>query len=97
MKSETVLNFEWDDRKNRSNIQKHGVSFNEAMTVFEDKYGILIGDPDHSATEDRFLLLGLSTKLKLLIVVHCLEGDGGRIRIISCRKASRTESGQYRR
>jgi uncharacterized DUF497 family protein len=91
------LHFEWDEAKNKANIQKHGVSFEEAKTVFSDDYGLLIADPDHSDFEDRFLLLGLSAKLRLLLVCHSFEVNFGLIRIISCRKAKGNEIAKYRR
>ena len=91
------LAFEWDQAKNLVNIQKHGISFEEAKSVFADDYALLIADPDHSEEEDRFLLLGLSGKLRLLLVCHCFEVDDRLIRIISSRKASRKEITKYRR
>ena len=89
--------FEWDESKNNANLQKHGISFEEAESVFYDQYALLIADPDHSETEDRFLLMGLSVKLRLLLVCHCFEIDDGLIRVISCRKASKQEMSLYRR
>ena len=89
--------FEWDESKNKANLQKHGISFEEAESVFYDQYALLIADPDHSETEDRFLLMGLSAKLRLLLVCHCFEVDDGLIRVISCRKASKQEMSLYRR
>ncbi len=89
--------FEWDESKNKANLQKHGISFEEAESVFYDQYALLIADPDHSETEDRFLLMGLSAKLRLLLVCHCFEVDDGLIRVISCRKASTQEMSLYRR
>jgi uncharacterized DUF497 family protein len=89
--------FEWDEAKNKTNVQKHGVSFKEAESVFFDEYALLIADPDHSENEDRFVLLGLSAKLQLLLVCHCFEVDEGLIRVLSCRKASRKEMTLYRR
>ena len=89
--------FEWDESKNKANLQKHGISFEEAESVFYDQYALLIADPDHSKTEDRFLLMGLSAKLRLLLVCHCFEVDDGLIRVISCRKASKQEMSLYRR
>ncbi len=89
--------FEWDEAKNKVNVQKHEVSFEEAESVFFDEFALLIADPDHSETEDRFLLLGLSAKLRLLLVCHCFEVDDGLIRVISCRKASRKEMLLYQR
>jgi uncharacterized DUF497 family protein len=91
------LHFEWDEAKNKANTQKHGVSFEEAKTVFSDDYGLLIADPDHSDFEDRFLLLGLSAKLRLLLVCHSFEVNFGLIRIISCRKAKGNEIAKYQR
>ena len=89
--------FEWDESKNKANLQKHGISFEEAESVFYDQYALLIADPDHSETEDRFLLMRLSAKLRLLLVCHCFEVDDGQIRVISCRKASKQEMSLYRR
>ena len=63
--------FLWDEKKSKTNQKKHGVSFEEAKTVFADEYGRLIPDPDHSENEDRFILLGLSHHVKLLMVCHC--------------------------
>lgn len=91
------LCFEWNAAKSKANIRKHGVSFEEAQSVFFDESALLIADPDHSENEDRFVLLGLSARLRLLLVCHCFEADKGLIRIISCRKASRKEIPMYRR
>ena len=90
------LRFEWDPRKAAANFRKHGVSFEDAESVFADERARLIDDPDHSADEDRFLLLGLSSSLRLLVVAHCYREAGGIIRIISARKAPREEQGFYR-
>lgn len=92
-----VLCFEWDEAKNRSNIRKHGVSFEEAQTVFLDDYAIRFYDPDHSDDEDRFLMLGISFKLRALIVCHCYRESDRVIRIISARKATRSETRHYER
>ncbi len=89
------LSFEWDKRKSAANAKKHGVSFDEAKSVFIDERAKLIDDPDHSDDEDRFVLLGLSGALRLLLVCHCYRGDGNVIRIISARKASAQESKSY--
>jgi len=89
------LSFEWDPRKAAANLRKHGVSFEDAQSVFADERARLIDDPDHSADEDRFLLLGLSSSLRLLVVAHCYRGAAGVIRIISARKATREEQGFY--
>lgn len=88
------LRFEWDHRKDLANQRKHGVAFDEAATVFADEHAILIADPGHSGTEDRFLLLGLSGELRALVVCHCYRGKDV-IRVISARPATRTERGQY--
>jgi uncharacterized DUF497 family protein len=89
------LIFEWDDHKNASNKRKHGVSFEEAQTVFFDEKAIEFDDPDHSIQEERFILLGLSQSLKVLVVCHCYRRDQSKIRIISARKATRKEQGVY--
>jgi uncharacterized DUF497 family protein len=89
------LRFEWDPRKAAANERKHSVGFEEAKSVFSDEYAILIDDPDHSDPEDRFVLLGLSTALRVLVVCHCHREDGHVIRIISARKATRNESKFY--
>ena len=89
------LQFEWDDRKAAANLKKHGVSFEEARSVFLDDRARLIDDPDHSDDEERFVLLGLSTSLRLLLVCHCYRGAGNIIRIVSARKASTRESKAY--
>ena len=81
--------------KSAANINKHGVSFDEARTVFFDEHAKLIGDPDHSENEDRFILLGLSSGLRVLIVCHCYRSEGNVIRIISARKATTNETKAY--
>lgn len=91
----TALHFEWDEPKGKANIAKHGVSFEEAKTVFYDERARLISDPDHSENEERFILLGCSSGLKLLIVCHCYRGGNGVIRIISARKATKHEAASY--
>ena len=90
------IQFEWDSRKASANVKKHGISFEEARTVFFDENAKLIDDPDHSLDEDRFVLLGLSSKLKVVLVCHCYREQGNVIRIISARKATSYESKQYR-
>ena len=87
------LQFEWDDNKARTNLAKHGVSFEEASTVFADPLSIAIPDPAHSQVEDRFIILGQSHRQRLLVVVHTERGD--KIRLISARRASRNERKQY--
>ena len=91
------LRFEWDPNKNATNIRRHKVSFDEAASAFLDENGLLIGDPDHSDDEDRFVLLGLGSTLRRLLVCHCYKADGGLIRIISARKADRQERENYSR
>jgi len=90
----SYLTFEWDEKKSASNKKKHGVSFDEAKTVFTDQYARLIADPDHSYDEDRFILLGTSIDSRLLIVCHCLR-ENDAIRIISARKADKPEREMY--
>jgi uncharacterized DUF497 family protein len=87
------LRFEWDKRKNAENKRKHGVSFEEAQTVFYDDRAILIDDPDEG--EERFLLLGLSTMLRTLVVCHCYRAQDEVIRVISARKALKEERADY--
>jgi hypothetical protein len=89
------ITFSWDDRKESENQRKHGVSFDEAATVFADEKARLKHDPDHSQEEDRFILLGFSAKLRLLMVVHAYRIDDQEVRIISARKATRNERKQY--
>jgi uncharacterized DUF497 family protein len=89
------LRFEWDPRKAALNKRTHGVSFEDAQTVFADERARLIDDPDHSEDEDRFVLLGLSNSLRLLVVVHSYRSEGNLVRIISARKATREEQGYY--
>ena len=89
------VTFSWVDRKERENQRKHGVSFDEATTAFADENARLKHDPDHSRDEDRFILLGFSAKLRLLVVVHAYRQDDKEIRIISARKAVPKERKQY--
>jgi len=88
------LHFEWDSDKSASNLKKHGVSFEEAKTVFSDYFARLIADPDHSQEEERFILLGTSIESNLLIVCHCIR-DKESVRIISARKADKKERKAY--
>ena len=87
-----TLRFEWDERKANANARKHGVTFEEAKSVFLDERAKLIDDPDHSEVQDRFVLLGLSNALRLLLVCHCYRDESNVIRIISARKANGRES-----
>ena len=89
------LRFEWDPKKAASNERKHGVSFDEATTVFSDDHAVLLDDPDHSDDEDRFLLLGLSANLRTLVVCHGYRTAEDVIRLISARKATRMERAEY--
>jgi uncharacterized protein len=91
------MTFSWDDRKDRENQRKHGISFEEASTAFADENARLKHDPDHSQQEDRFILLGFSAKLRILVVAHAYRAEGKQIRIISARKATRNERKQYGR
>ena len=93
----TDIRFEWDHAKGALNKRKHGVSFEEAHTVFYDERAIEFFDPDHSDQEDRFIMLGLSFKLRLLVVCHCVREGESIIRIMSARKATRREAAHYRR
>jgi len=90
----SLIRFEWDLRKAKSNAQKHGVSFEEAQSVFFDEQALFFEDPQPLHEEERFVLLGLSASLRLLVVVHALR-ERDVIRIISARKATRLETGQY--
>ena len=91
----STLRFEWEDKKAVANFKKHGVRFEEAKSVFVDERAKLIDDPDHSEDEDRFVLLGLSSALRLLLVCHCYRSEGNVIRIISARKAIAREFKSY--
>lgn len=91
----TELRFEWDDAKNRESRRNHGVSFEEAQTVFLDENAIRFFDPDHSTNEDRFLMLGISLRLRVLVVCHCFRVNDAVIRIISARKADKAEEAEY--
>ncbi len=90
-----MLRFEWDDRKNTQNRRKHGISFEEAQTVFFDEQALLVADPDHSEHEQRFILLGLSSALRTLVICRCYRREGDVIRLISARRADRQERELY--
>ncbi|MBR3018153.1 MAG: BrnT family toxin [Clostridia bacterium] len=90
-----MLSFEWDEHKNAVNQAKHQVSFEEAQTVFYDDRALVIDDPEHSQDEERFIILGMSARARLLIVCHCYRASDTVIRIISARKATKTESKYY--
>ena len=89
------IEFDWDEEKNRKNLKKHGISFEEAVTVFYDDNAIVFDDPDHSIDENRFLIIGTSMTNKLCIVSHCYRDDEGIIRIISARPAVKKEKKLY--
>jgi len=91
-----LIRFIWDENKNLINKRKHGISFDEASTAFADENGRVIFDPEHSEAEDRFILLGLDSSLRVLVVCHCYREDTDTVRIISARKATRNETSQYR-
>ena len=89
------IEFDWDESKASFNKKKHGVSFEEAVTVFYDDDALEFHDPDHSEEEDRFIMVGLSFKARTLVVSHCVRESGSRIRIISARKATKPETKIY--
>lgn len=91
----STLKFEWDEHKASANLKKHGVSFDEAKSVFYDERAKLIDDPEHSDDEERFILLGLSSSLRIMVVCHCYRSSGNVIRIISARKATTSEAKFY--
>ncbi len=89
------LHFEWDPRKAATNAAKHGVTFEEAKAVFYDEDALLIDDPDHSKSEERFILMGRSARARVLVVVHCYRREGSAIRLISARRAGAKERKPY--
>ena len=89
------IKFIWDDNKAESNVKKHGITFNEGTTVFDDDSARVIFDPDHSVNEDRFIILGISCSMRVLVVCHCYRENETQIRIISARKADKQEQKQY--
>jgi uncharacterized DUF497 family protein len=91
------LLFVWDDKKDRANIKKHGISFEEAQTTFYDENATVYYDPDHSEEDDRFILLGMNSRLHTLVVCHCYRESESIIRIISARKADKVERSAYGR
>ncbi len=90
-----MISFNWDENKNTTNQKKHGISFEEASSVFFDDNAILFDDPDHSDDEDRFLLIGMSDQANVCVVCHCYRESDSIIRIISARKATRKEADIY--
>ncbi|MHA2940101.1 BrnT family toxin [Vibrio sp. RC27] len=92
-----MIKFEWNSEKATSNVKKHGVSFEEAKSVFFDDFALQFFDHENSDTEDRFLLLGMSHETNLLLICHCERDEGNTIRLISARKATKNESKNYQR
>ena len=92
-----MIKFEWNTAKALINIKKHGVSFDEAKSVFFDEFAVQFFDQENSTNEDRFLMLGMSNETNLLLVCHCERDDGNTIRVISARKATKNESKNYQR
>ena len=90
-----MIEFAWNKNKASANVKKHGISFEEAKTVFSDEQALIIHDSDHSEQEDRFILLGMSYRTRILLVCHCYKEIKGIIRIISARVASKKEQDQY--
>lgn len=90
------MRFYWDPAKASTNLKKHQVSFEEAKSVFYDDFAVQFFDEGHSTNEERFIMLGMSSNARLLVVCHCERGEGDVIRIISARKATRSESTYYR-
>ena len=90
-----MITFEWDQAKNRSNLRKHGISFEEAKSIFYDEYAVQYFDEENSEIEDRFLMVGLSQESRVLLVCHCERDKGKTIRIISARKATKNERKFY--
>ena len=90
-----MIKFEWDDNKNQANIKKHGISFEDAASVFQDEGALIIADEEHSESEERFILIGFSFKANLLVVCHCYREKDSAIRIISARKADKKERQKY--
>jgi len=89
--------FIWDEEKHKANIKKHGVSFNEATSVFDDDNAMYFDDEAHSQNEERFIVIGMSSQLNMLMVCHCYRNGDSLIRLISARKANNKEQAQYRR
>jgi len=92
----TEIQFNWDKNKNLINQRKHNIAFEEAVSVFWDEEALIIDDPDHSESEDRFIILGISANANLLVVCHCYRENDTIIRIISARRATKTETVFYK-
>ena len=95
MSMEDCIDFEWDDQKAVINLDKHGVSFESAADAFSDPYARIVPDKKHSDQEERFFLMGMDLKARVLTVCHCERAGGSKIRIISSRKSTKTEERQY--
>lgn len=91
------MEFQWNPLKALGNLKKHGVDFEDAVTAFTDPHGLRISDPDHSADEERYLLLGMTWDMRILVVSHCYRSGSDSIRIISARTATGRERDQYRK
>lgn len=89
------IQFEWDAAKAKANLRKHGISFEEARTVFYDEHAVQYVDLDHSVEEDRFILLGMSFRLRVIVVCHCFRVSESVIRLSSARKADKGEEREY--
>jgi len=89
------MRFEWDDEKNKTNFRKHGIWFEEAQTVWSDSKGAEFFDPEHSESEDRFIRVGISSRMKILLVIFCEREEGEVIRIVSARPATKKEREDY--
>ena len=89
------MNFEWDETKNHSNFQKHGIWFEEAQTIWADAHSVEFFDPEHSEDEDRYIRVGASSKSRVLLVVFCERDNETQIRVISARKATPKEREKY--
>lgn len=89
------MRFEWDEAKEKTNRRKHGVSFEEAQTAFCDEHAVQFFDPDHSEDEDRFILLGMSFKLRVIVVCHCFRESETVVRLFSARRADKGEEREY--
>ncbi len=92
-----MIRFECDPVKDAANFRKHGIAFEEALTAFYDEFARIIYDAEHSQDEDRFALLGMSTRLRLLVVCHCYRQNDRVIRVISARRANKKETAEYQR
>ena len=90
-----MISFEWDFKKNSQNRKKHGIEFEDAVSVFMDENAIIYDDIDHADDEERYIILGVDSKSRILVVVHCYRKSDTVIRIISARTATRNEIADY--